>query len=152
VRTRRIPNPLTFCLVAFGICASGISGGWAGALESSGLVAATILVGSVIYARRWLAGGDIKLIAAGVAVFGYQSSLEFLCFTALCGGVLATVVALRQRRLIRLVEQISYGFMLSGTSMQASKQYGSVPYGLAIAAGAAVVMLSQYFTGLRLPL
>jgi prepilin peptidase CpaA len=151
-RTRRIPNALTLSLIAFGIAAHGIAGGWLGALESFALAAAAIVVGSIVHSRHWLGGGDIKLIAAGVAVFGSSGALPFLVFTAMAGGVVAAAVALHQHRFVGTLSNIAYSAIVPGISLQASREYGTVPYGLAIAAGATLATLSQCFTGLRLTL
>ena len=152
VRTRRVPNALTLSLIAFGITAQAITGGWLASLESLGLAALTIAIGSFVFARGWLAGGDIKLLAGGVAVFGYPAALDFLIFTALFGGVLASAVAVYQRRLTETLTHITISAIVPGMPLQVSKQYGSLPYGLAIAASAIFITLSRCFTGQHLPI
>jgi prepilin peptidase CpaA len=139
-------------LIGFGVVAHAFIGGWAACAQSLGLAVATILAGSFLYARGWLAGGDIKLIAAGAAVFGTSATLDFLFFTALAGGVLAATVAVRQRRLVATLQQMTCSLVVPGMRLQASTEHGFIPYGLAIAAGGAAVTLTRCFTGLRLPL
>jgi prepilin peptidase CpaA len=151
-RTRRIPNGLTFGLIAFGVGAHGITGGWLAGLESLGLATIVIVVGSFVHSRHWLSGGDIKLIAAGGAVFGYPSVVLFLLLTGLAGGVLSAVVATRQRRLVGTLNQIVHFVLVPGMPLEASTEHGTLPYGLAIAAGASLTTLSLCFRGLRLPL
>lgn len=152
VRTRRIPNALTFALIAFGVASHLATGGLLSALESLGLAAAVIAVGSFVYARGWLAGGDIKLLAAGVTVFGWPAAIDFLLFTGLAGGLLAVAVALRQNRLVRMLSHITSTLVRPGTPVQPSRGYASLPYGVAIAGGALLITLTRCFTGLRLPL
>jgi prepilin peptidase CpaA len=152
VRTRRIPNALTLGLIALGVAGHLLTAGWLSALESLALAASFIVVGSFAYSRRWLAGGDIKLLAAGIAVFGYPDMLGFLLFTGLFGGVLAIAVAMRQHRLFRMLTQMTYSVVVPGIPFQPAHKYASVPYGVAIAGGAVLIFLSRCFTGLPLPL
>jgi prepilin peptidase CpaA len=151
-RTRRIPNALTLSLIAFGIAGHLTIGGWNAAAPALGLALGTIVVGSFAYERHWLAGGDIKLLAAGAAVFSTSATLDFFFYTALAGGALAAFTALYQRRLIGTLRNVSWSLALPGTPLEPSREHGSLPYGLAICAGAALATLANGFMGLRLPL
>jgi prepilin peptidase CpaA len=116
------------------------------------LGATTIVIGSFVHDRQWFAGGDVKLIAAGAAVFGSSGTIDFLLLTALAGGLLAAATALKQRRLVTVLGQVGSRFTPSGAGLQPSTEYGALPYGIAIASGAFLVTIAGYFTGLRLPL
>src|SRR6476646_6105704 len=78
VRSRRISNRLTYPLMALGLAANGLAGGWGGARDS---------------ALGWLLGaigaGDLKLLAAIGALKGPEFVLHAAVYTALAGGVLA---------------------------------------------------------------
>lgn len=126
--------------------------GWAAALVAFLLASATIVLGSLLHARGWLGGGDVKLIAAGAAVFGYPATVDFILYTCLAGGILAGVVAKRQRRLPGVLANVGTSALVPGMRLEVQSQYGSLPYSFAVVAGATIVLLSHYLTGLRLPL
>ena len=151
VRTRRIPNALSFGLIASAIIAHLVSGGLSQACVSLVLALATIILGTFVYERGWLAGGDIKLIAGGVAVFSVASTIDFLLLTCMAGGMLAILAATRQRRLFGTLRAVTMSLTVPGMPLTANANHGSLPYGLAICAGALLTTLSHN-TGLRLPL
>jgi prepilin peptidase CpaA len=99
--TRRVPNPLTALLAASGVllAAFGVSGITVGASFAGFLVGmALMLPGHVIGATG---AGDVKLFAALGALLGPAPIATAFFYTALAGGVMALVVALRRRRLRR---------------------------------------------------
>lgn len=99
LRTRRIPNALTATMagVGIGFAAAGLSG------ISVGAALAGILVGFALMMPGHLLGatgaGDVKLMAAVGAIVGPGLTVTAFLFTAIAGGVLAVVVAVRRRRL-----------------------------------------------------
>lgn len=99
LRTRRIPNALTGALAVTGIgFAAAELGpvGLGGALLGCVLGFAFMLPGHVFGATG---AGDVKLFAAAGAMLGPVTTVRAFMFTAIAGGVLAVVVALRRRRL-----------------------------------------------------
>jgi prepilin peptidase CpaA len=99
LRTRRVPNPLTATLAALGLAfaASGISGVTVGG-SLMGLVLGLVLMlpGHVFGATG---AGDVKLFAAAGALMGPAPIVTAFFYTAIAGGLLALVVAVRRRRL-----------------------------------------------------
>jgi prepilin peptidase CpaA len=99
LRTRRIPNELTAAMTGIGIAmaVTGVSGiSVAGSFVGFALGFALMLPG---YGLGATGAGDVKLMAAvGAIVGGPLVVTAFLC-TAIAGGVLAVVVAVRRRRL-----------------------------------------------------
>jgi len=101
LRTRRVPNPLTASLTASGLvfAAAGISG----------LSVSASILGCVLGLALMLPGhlfgatgaGDVKLFAAAGALIGPASIVTAFFYTALAGGVLALIVAVRRQRLQR---------------------------------------------------
>jgi prepilin peptidase CpaA len=99
LRTRRVPNPLTATLAALGLAfaACGISG----------LTVGGALIGLVVGFALMLPGhlfgatgaGDVKLFAAAGALMGPAPIITAFFYTAIAGGLLALVVAVRRRRL-----------------------------------------------------
>ncbi len=95
LRTRRIPNALTFTAAAAAIVLQGMTGG------APGLVASVmgLLVGLAVFfpffALGGLGAGDVKLLAALGAWLGAPTVLQVSFYSAIAGGVLGVIVALR---------------------------------------------------------
>jgi prepilin peptidase CpaA len=99
LRTRRIPNALTgsLAVVGLGLAAAQLGTvGIGGAIIGGLLGFAFMLPGNMFGATG---AGDVKLFAAAGALLGPASTVRAFVFTAIVGGVLALIVALRRRRL-----------------------------------------------------
>lgn len=141
LRTRRIPNALTFGLAA----AAGIAWAMEGPAPfflAVSLYAVVLIAGCVPFGRGWIGGGDVKLLAAGAACAGFPGALTFLLVTAVAGGVLALAHAARTRRVASVMSSVAYA--------ATSRDFGSLdggnaklPYALAIAAGALYLLASE---------
>jgi prepilin peptidase CpaA len=104
LRTRRVPNALTFPLAATGVAAaaSGISEMSVGsALTGLCLGLLLMLPG---YAFGATGAGDVKLLAAAGAWLGPVAIGVAFLYTAIVGGVFAVIVARRRRRLAHTLE------------------------------------------------
>ena len=152
VRTRRIPNILSIGLVAFGITAQAITGGIAGGAAAIALVALVFLIGSFVFARGWLGGGDVKLAAGCIACLGPQQTADFLLFTGIAGGVLSLAVALRERRVLAVLNNLRFGFVYGGGQIQTSATTNRLPYAIAIFAGTLATVAFRFAPSMRLPL
>ena len=103
LRTRRIPNVLTGSLTVVGL---GLAAAQLGTVGIGGAVVgfllgfAFMLPGNVFGATG---AGDVKLFAAAGALLGPSTTVRAFAFTAIAGGVLALVVALRRRRLAHTI-------------------------------------------------
>jgi prepilin peptidase CpaA len=97
VRTRRIPNQLTFPAAALGMAAATAAHGGPGALSS----AVGLLVGMMLFfpmfALRGLGAGDVKLMGALGAWVGATTVLGVAFYTTLAGGVLALALIVKHR-------------------------------------------------------
>ena len=144
IRTRRIPNELTAAMagVGVGLSATGVSGVplWASAL---GFVVGLLLMmpGHVLGATG---AGDVKLMAAGGAILGPTMVVKAFLFTAIAGGVLAVLVAIRRRRLTATLS--STGRLVAGSAdtrelLRSAPAASRFAYGPAIAAGTIVAAL-----------
>jgi len=94
LRTRRIPNALTFGAAAVAIVFHTIAQG------ASGLQTAVLgwVVGTAIFLPlfllRGMGGGDVKLLAAMGAWLGPREAFWLAIYASLAGGVIGIVVAL----------------------------------------------------------
>jgi prepilin peptidase CpaA len=99
VRTRRIPNQLTFGAALAGLCFHTATSGGSGA----GLSAAGWFVGLLIFTPYFLAGGmgggDVKLLAALGAWLGPWETFWLAIYAGIAGGVLGLFVAISHRYL-----------------------------------------------------
>lgn len=94
VRTRRIPNVLTFGSALAGVAFHTLSSGGGGALTSAGGWLTGTLLFLPFFALRGMGGGDVKLLAALGAWLGPQETLWLAAYSALAGGVIGAGVAL----------------------------------------------------------
>jgi prepilin peptidase CpaA len=93
LRSRRIPNVLTFGAAVTGLAYHGYTGG-AGAFGQSALgwlVGALVFI--VPFALGGLGGGDVKLVAALGAWIGPADAIWLALYTAVAGGVMAIAVS-----------------------------------------------------------
>ena len=118
LRTRRVPNALTLGLAASGLAAaaSGASGiSVAAALAGFALGMVLMLPGHLIAGTG---AGDVKLFAAIGTLVGPATIMTAFLYTAIAGGVLAVVVAIKRRRLQRTLEATAG--LVSGNAAQAA--------------------------------
>lgn len=155
VRTRRIPNALSIAVAALGLCFAATHGVFT-VLVAVALMIATMLLGTFAFARGWLGGGDVKLLAAVTGCLGLADAIPFLFYTAVSGGVIGAAFAIAGRRLpsvLRSTVGVLRPFAFEGTVAIAPERPIMMPYALAIAAGTVVVALSHSIAPfLRLPL
>jgi prepilin peptidase CpaA len=97
VRTRRIPNRLTFPAAALGVTTAIVAHGGAGALSSAVGLFVGLALFFPFFALRGLGAGDVKLMGALGAWLGAFVVLGVAFYTTLAGGVLAIVLMLRHR-------------------------------------------------------
>jgi prepilin peptidase CpaA len=144
IRSRRIPNALTAAMAAVGVglAATGVSGvSLVASLIGIALGVALMMPGHALGATG---AGDVKLMGAVGAIVGPAMVLSAFLFSAVAGGVLAVIVAIRRRRL---------GAALAGTGrllaapgdarkeLQAAPTTSRFAYGPAIAAGSMLAAL-----------
>ncbi|MFQ5346587.1 MAG: prepilin peptidase [Rhodothalassiaceae bacterium] len=123
LRSRLIPNriPLAVVLLFFLAAWSGVVDGiW----MHLAVFAAVLAVSVALFALGILGGGDAKLIPAVSLWAGSDRLVPFLVVMTLTGGLLALLLLVRRR--------------LSEASSDAHA--GSVPYAVAIAAGAIAIV------------
>jgi prepilin peptidase CpaA len=140
VRSRRIPNWLTGAIAVAAVAVNAF-GGWKSLAVALAVMAGMTLLGTLVYARGGIGGGDIKLAIAGSGLLNYPLFVSFLLYTAVAGGALA-VLYLVFRPGSR--PSLSQTVMLAAGGMQSiSARRETLPYALAFAIGAIFVALSQ---------
>ncbi len=109
-------------------------GGWVAATGEYDIVqnllvfGITLGIGIILFARGWLGGGDVKLLAASALWFNFAQGLSLFAAITLGGGLLAVLLIVMRRML-----PVSL-YLRSGWPVLRPK--GPIPYGLAIAFGA----------------
>ncbi|ACL66339.1 peptidase A24A prepilin type IV [Anaeromyxobacter dehalogenans 2CP-1] len=134
--SRRIPNALSLTVAVAGLAAS------TGPLQAaSGLVASAICLALMLplWRRRAIGGGDVKLLAAAAAWVRLEHLFVFGLAVALCGGLLALIVLARASAAeLRLVRANAVASLAMSRPAVARSAGTSIPYGVAIALGAAI--------------
>jgi prepilin peptidase CpaA len=97
VRTRRIPNALTFTAAAVGLLAVTVIHGGQGTVASAAGLLAGLVVFFPLFVLRGLGGGDVKLMGALGAWLGTSMVFGVAFYTALAGGALALALMVRHR-------------------------------------------------------
>ena len=92
LRTRRIPNALTFGGPALGLGFHAVMGGVSGFGLSLGGLATGLAVFFPIFALGGLGAGDVKLLACLGAWLGPVGALWTAMYAAMAGGAMALVV------------------------------------------------------------
>jgi prepilin peptidase CpaA len=99
LRTRRVPNRLTFTIALGGLllAAFGLSGVTLAAACLGALLGLTLMMPSHVIGAT--GAGDVKLFAAAGTLLGPMGIATAFVYTVIAGGVLAFAVALWRRRL-----------------------------------------------------
>jgi prepilin peptidase CpaA len=149
--TRRIPNRLLLVGLAGALFLHALSGE-PGATLLSALGGMLLGLGVFLpfYLVRGMAAGDVKMMAVVGFFTGPAEAFQIAIFTWCAGGVMALLFVLLRSRLRLALVNIGHllsGLMVPGTKlsdMTLPQSAGTMPYGLAIAAGTIVVLVSHY--------
>lgn len=173
VRRRRIPNKLTIAIALLGVLRILTAGAPMAALYTFAAAAIVLVLGILLFARGVLGGGDAKLLTAAVLLVGYREVPDLLFLMGLCGGIVALAV-IAADKLAPWLQQIPVVIGLCGVParlvLPAQQRFErwlsylrlpapipagagpakapaarpSVPYGLAIAAAGATILVLQF--------
>jgi prepilin peptidase CpaA len=133
--TLTIPNWISVVLLAlFPVIAVSAGLSWAEAGMHVGVGVAALIVGILLFAGGIVGGGDAKLFAAVSLYIGAAWFGMYIFAVALAGGLLACVLLA-----IRWLAAYGAGAYLTWLQHLARRDAG-IPYGVAIAAGALVVL------------
>ena len=122
VRTRKIPNALTFPAILLALAFHAAFEGRGGLTASlAGLAVALTLIPG--WLMRWMGAGDVKLMAAVGAWLAWPHAVIALLASLVAGGVIAVIVAARHRVLWNAVQ----GAAINGAWVLARGQSAAPP-------------------------
>jgi len=148
LRTRRIPNFLTFGGAALAVLYAGTAHGFAGLTHSVGGWLAGVCIFLPLFVLGGLGAGDVKLMACVGAFVGPRQALWSALYAALAVGVVAIVVAMGTGYLRTAVDNMYLllsHFRVAGIrphpELTLERGKGPrLPYAIPIAAGAIAAM------------
>ena len=130
VRARIIPNTVPVLVIGLYALRTAIDWPDAALLADLTVASAVLIIGFILFARNWVGGGDVKLIAALALWAGPQHMMAMAFVISLTGGVIAAgmlVAAMAARP-----QAAGEG---DAVATAASVMRRPVPYAVAIAAG-----------------
>jgi prepilin peptidase CpaA len=143
IATRLIRNEICLMLALLGVAVQFVSP----MHVTETLIAASILLLLllIIYQRRWIGGGDVKLLVALAIGLPLMGMVQLLAVTTLAGGVLALVHLMM--RLLPSPQLAPAGSSLVRRVYAVERwrnlRHAPLPYGVAIACGGIWTALSQ---------
>lgn len=152
VRSRRIPNWITGLGLVIGLLLHLTLGGWRSLLSAAlaGLLGGGVFL--VFYLAGGMGAGDVKLMAAVCCLAGLSAVAQVLVGAALAGGLAALLVAALRRRTQATLTNV--GRLLAHHARSGLRPHAELnlnhaqtlrlPYGLAIAAGAATWLCNVF--------
>jgi prepilin peptidase CpaA len=130
-----IPNFLSVMIVAVFAAFALASGMPPGVLGSHALAGAIALAaGFALFALGYVGGGDAKLFGAIVLWLGFRDLLDFAFLASLFGGALALLLLSLRRW------PLPAALMGQGWLVRLHDARSGIPYGIALAAGALVLL------------
>lgn len=142
LKARRIPNAITLPGLLVGLSLGALE---QGGLPSQALLGAglALVAGFPLFALGALGAGDVKLFAAVGAFVGPGGLLSVLVYGGVAGGVITIVSAVKRGALLGLLSNTMNLLHFWISRGRAGERVGlhqdgahTIPYGLAIAAGA----------------
>ena len=126
----RIGNLTSGAIAVGALVAVAFAGPIVGLWQNLALFVGVLAIGTFFFARSWMGGGDVKLLAAGALWCDFSTGWKMLVAVALAGGVETVLIML------------SRGFNWSDRTLERVeflRRRGGIPYGIAIAAGLILV-------------
>jgi prepilin peptidase CpaA len=137
-----IPNALTLSLcVLWPLYIQGTPTLFA-VLGSLGCAALVFLIGALLFSRGYIGGGDVKLLAVAVLWAGPGRVTPLLLLTGVLGGMIALFLLIPPCAHLASLARAKLG---PGDAAIKSDLATPVPYGIAIAAAAMIVIFVPHF-------
>jgi prepilin peptidase CpaA len=152
VKSRRIPNYITFPSILLGLAMHLAIGGWKQFLLSlaAGLICGIAFL--LFYVAGGMGAGDVKLMTAVGCIAGLPHVAYLLVLTALAGGVMALGLAFARGRLQQTISNV--GAIASHHTQEGFAPHPDInlsnastlrlPYALAIASGSLLTLYFQF--------
>jgi len=137
IKTYRIPNAISVALLALYPFFALTAPYPVALLASLGVMATVLALGFALFSLRTVGGGDVKLLTALSLFAGPALVMDFVLVVAVAGGVIAVAMMSDRTRfaLASAFEQVG------APTLRNAMMAVSIPYGLAIAAGAVFLAL-----------
>lgn len=148
--SRRIPNRLLLGGVAGALVLHAVSPDPGQALLAClGGAVTGLLVFMPFYLVRGMAAGDVKMMATVGAFTGSAAALQIAVVAWCAGGLMALAIIIYRGRLVLALENLwriarQVVLRLPAAPQGGGQSAGSMPYGLAIAAGTIYVLIGRY--------
>lgn len=104
--------------------------------------AIVFLAGALLFSRGFIGGGDVKMLAVAVLWAGPDKTVPLLLVTGVLGGVLALFLLIPPGAHLATLARAKLG---PGDASLKSALATPVPYGIAIAAAALIVIVMPHF-------
>jgi prepilin peptidase CpaA len=142
VATRTIPNTIGLLIVISGVLTRFLEGPSAVVLSVGTALLLFILL-MLVYSRGLIGGADVKIMTALAVGLSPLDSYRFVVATAVAGGILASVYLVLSPRLrgLHKTKPTSLLYRIAAVESWRIRRRGPLPYGVAIAAGGAFVLL-----------
>ncbi len=144
---RSIPNLLPLAVLGLAILRFVVAPPPGELLYTFLAALAAFCVTLFLFSRGWFGGGDVKLLSATILLVGARDAMTFLLLMALAGGVLSVLVVAWTfvgRWRARRQATVPNAPDVDGDDAEAPM---TVPYGVAIAAAAVLVLFPQLLQG-----
>jgi len=141
VASRTIPDTISLLVLVVGTLLRSLEGPSALALSAAtSLLLFTVLL--IAFSRRLIGGGDVKIMTAAAVGLSPLDCYRFVIATTIAGGFLAITYLVLSRTLTGLpARRTSLFGRVAAIESWRIRRCGSIPYGVAIAAGGAFVLL-----------
>jgi prepilin peptidase CpaA len=128
----KISNYLVGAVLLLAVVAIAVAGPRLELWENGAAFLLALVIGTFLFGRGILGGGDVKLFAATILWFDFTGAARLLLWTAISGGVLAI--------LIIVLRTLPWPDRLR-SRVRVLQPKAGIPYGIAIAAGAILTSL-----------
>lgn len=144
IKNQKIYNNVLFPALIAGIVINIVNGGLIGLKQSllGFIIGIVFLLIPFIYGG--IGGGDVKLLATIGAIKGYSFALYSCVLTGISGGLIALIILIYNRKLIKTLSAILKGFYImlitkfKVISFEGDGEKIMFPFGIAITIGVAI--------------